>query len=66
MGSVSWGVDPPEALRDAEEMQEPVAREQGYAWGVRGVYVGCTWGVRVRGRLERAAEVVAVQRREVI
>lgn len=58
MGSVSWGVDPPEALRDAEEMQEPVAREQGYAW--------CVWGVRVRGRLERAAEVVAVQRREVI
>ena len=55
MGSVSWGVDPPEALRDAEEMEEPVAREQGYAWGVG-----------VRGRLERAAEVVAVQRRDVV
>jgi len=39
MGSVSWGVDPPEALRDAEEMEEPVAREQGYAWGVRGACV---------------------------
>lgn len=39
MGSVTWGVDPPEALRDAEEIQDPVAREQGCAWGVRGACV---------------------------